>query len=384
MKKIYWLLLALIVITIAGLLLWDRRLETSEGVAIVQRGTIKASINALGRVQPAKQASLSLRSGGTVARILVREGDQVSEGAPLVELEPTEYQHAVEQAKRALKIQEAQMEAALRSPDAAEITIARARLRQATALRLKAQRDNDDILDEPDSESSDEALALESAKLEYEVAQAQFDRTMQGTPDLELQRLQADLEQARAALDQSEDRLAQTRLMAPFGGTVMRVVPRVGENVGGYAPAVVLADLTGLEIHGEIDELDVAMAKVGQEVELTFDAFPGVLVLGKVVHLMPGPDESRGTVVYEAVITYKDGGLVVRPGMGANLTIVTVTAENTLIVPRRAVQKSGRHQVVRLKSGRREEHIIVTTGLSNDSEVEILSGLDEGQIVLLD
>jgi hypothetical protein len=70
--------------------------------------------------------------------------------------------------------------------------------------------------------------------------------------------------------------------------------------------------------------------------------------------------------------------------MGANLTIVTATVDNTLIVPRRAVQKAGRHQVVRVKSGRREEHIIVITGLSNDAEIEILSGLEEGQIVFLD
>jgi hypothetical protein len=70
--------------------------------------------------------------------------------------------------------------------------------------------------------------------------------------------------------------------------------------------------------------------------------------------------------------------------MGANLDIVTVMAEDTLVVPRRAVETVGRHHVVSVKSGRREEHVIVITGLSNDSEIEILSGLTEGQTVLLD
>jgi HlyD family secretion protein len=172
--------------------------------------------------------------------------------------------------------------------------------------------------------------------------------------------------------------------VAPFEATVLRVFARAGENVGGYSPVVVLADLTELEIEAEIDELDVATVVVGQEVELSFDAFPGEVVPGEVTKLMPGPDESRGTVIYGATIAFEETDLRVRPGMGANLTIVTVTAEDTLIVPRRAVQKLGRRSVVRVASGRQEDHIVVTTGLSNESEIEVLSGLEEGQIVLLD
>jgi RND family efflux transporter MFP subunit len=276
------------------------------------------------------------------------------------------------------------LQSALRAPQAAEIALARARMRQATALRLNAQRDYDEIADQPDAESSDEALALEAAKLEYEAAQAQFDLTMGGTPELELLRLAVDLDQARAALERAEAQLADTRLVAPFQGTVMRVIPGEGENIGGYTPALVLADLSVLEIRAEIDELDVAAAAAGQQVELTFDAFPGEVVPGTLTQLMPGPNDSRGTVIYEGMVHYQAPELAVRPGMGANLTIVTLAVENTLLVPRRAVQDIGRHQVVRTKSGRREEPIIVTTGLSNDAEIEILSGLEEGQVVLLD
>jgi len=75
--------------------------------------------------------------------------------------------------------------------------------------------------------------------------------------------------------------------------------------------------------------------------------------------------------------------LAIRPGMGANLRIITTSAEDVLLVPRRAIRSVGRYQVAYVRVGKQTLEVIVTTGLSNDEQVQILSGLEEGQHVLL-
>ena len=358
-------------------------------VATVRRGKINASIDALGRVEPGLQLRLSTRSAGTVRRIHVHDGQQVDKGMLLLELDAQEHRDAVDQAERSVRIRKMQLEEALQAPSGSAIDLASARLRRATAARHNAQKDYDEIANQPDAESSDEALDLEVAKLEYEIAEAEFDRTMEGTPPLELARLRADLEEAEMALRQAKDRLEETRIHAPITGTIMRIDPVVGENVHGFAPVIWLADLSRLEIRAEIDEIDIPSAAEGQPVRIRLDAFPAHILEGEVVRIPPRVSETRGATTYEAIIDLvnldSDGKpLPLRPGMGANLTLITRTVEDTLLVPRRAIRQLGRHEIVHVVEGRHEETVVVTLGLSNDAEVEILSGLEEGQRVLMD
>jgi HlyD family secretion protein len=387
-KRTFWLLaliVAVAAIVVAAVQNWPRlNPQEDESVAAARRGAIDASVSALGRVQPRRQVNLSLRASGPVKAIHTQEGDRVAEGALLLELETPEYEDAVKQAQRSLALREMQLEEALRAPSAAEIALVRARLRQATVARLNTQQEYDEITDEPDAESSDEALALETAKVAYEVAQAEFDRVMEGTSELQIQRLQADLDEARLTLRQAQERLAHTRLVAPFAGTVMYVGPNPGENVGAFGVLMVLADLSAFEISAEIDEIDIPSVAEGQSVEITLDAFPGENLQGEVRRLAPGVSETRGATTYEATIDLQQQELPIRPGMGANLTIITRSVQDALLVPRRAVQQFGRYSVVRVRTGRREEQVVVTTGLSNEADIEILSGLREGQIVVLD
>jgi HlyD family secretion protein len=386
MRKRIGLAIALAVILLAGAGVAYYFLVPKPNVAnqaLVRRGTIQSSVNALGRLQPRRQLALSTRASGTVLRILVQEGQSAEAGALLLELDAREYNDAVAQAERNLQVRQDQLDEALRSPSSADIGLARAHLRQATAARLKAQQDYDKIANKPNAGSSNEALALETAKLEYEVAKGDFDRTLQGPPTTQVDRLRADVQDAELSLRQATEHIETTRLRAPFAGTVMRIDPHVGENVGGFSPLIQFAELSQLEIRAEVDELDVPKVAEGQSVQIRLDAFAGHPLQGRLVRLFPGVSDARGTTTYGAIVSFDTESLAVRPGMGANLTIVTQVAENVLLVPRRAIRQVGRYQVVRILAGGREKEAIVTTGLSNDNEVEILSGLEEGQRILL-
>jgi HlyD family secretion protein len=385
MNRRRWVIVTvLMLVAILVTLVWlFREPPPPENTAVVRRGSLSATVDALGRVEPVRHIRLSTQVSGRVQAIHAQEGDVVAEDALLLQLDIPEHEQAVEQARRSIDIRQQQLERALAAPGAAEIRLASARLRRATVARARAQDEYDEIADEPDAESSDEALNLAVARLEYEIAEAEFDRLMQGTPDLEIARLRLELLQAEHNLRQAERRVEQGRIRAPFGGTVLRVTPRVGENVTGFGPLIELADLQNWRITAQIDELDIAAIAPGQEVEVRLDAFPGELLVGQVEKVLPGLVDTRGATLYEARVSLDAEHLPLRPGMGATLRIKIRTVEDALLVPRRAVQQVGRQQVVTVVEGRRQRRAVVTTGLADADEIEILHGLDEGQVVLL-
>src|SRR4030042_1882574 len=141
--------------------------------ADVRRGDIEATVDVLGRVEPKRQLALSTRLSGEVQQVLVTSGQDVVAGDLLLQLDARESLNAIEQAKRSVEAQRLQLEQALQAPSASDIDLATARLRRATVLRQRAQDDYNEIADQSDAETSDEASDLESAKLAYETHKAE-------------------------------------------------------------------------------------------------------------------------------------------------------------------------------------------------------------------
>jgi HlyD family secretion protein len=381
----------LFIVTILGtivvlLLIWGIRAlvrQPEENSVTVRRGTIQASVEALGRVQPKRQMAVAPGASGTVLRILVQEGQKVEKDQLLMELDDIGYVEDVERAERNLDLRLQQLEEALEAPSASEIAQARARLLSATAWRQDAQEDYNKLADQPDAESSDEALELERAKLEYELADTSFQQVMEGASSLQIGQLRASVQDAEATLAEVRKQLQATSVRAPMTGTIMKVEVQEGGSVSRNNAAMRIANLDALQINADIDELDVPFVSEGQAVEIRLDAFPAQLLEGKIVHLAPGVDETRSTATYPAIVEFDRQELAIRPGMGANLRIITQSAEDVLLVPRRAIRSVGRYQVAYVRVGQQTLEVIVTTGLSNDEQVQVLSGLEEGQNVLL-
>ena len=162
---------------------------------------------------------------------------------------------------------------------------------------------------------------------------------------------------------------------------VMRILPQMRENVQACNALVLLAGLTHLQIVAQIDEIDIASVAERQPVQIRLDAFPTRVLTGTIVSLLPGASEIPGATTHQANIGFDYEALLIRPGMVASLTITAQVVGNALLVPRRAIRRVGRHQVARVITGGRESEVLVITGLSNDLEIEVLSGLREGQMV---
>jgi HlyD family secretion protein len=351
---------------------------------LVRRGTITATVETTGKVHSAGQVELSLPFGGRVKGVAVSVGDQVEAGQLLLELEAPDAERQVREAELNLEIRQLQLDKARAGASSEEIEIAQANLRKAALAKQVAQAAYDEIANEENAETSPEALALQQATIDYQIAQRNYERLVNAPPADELATLEKQLESAQLALERAQAQWEEMQLRAPLAGTVVRVEVGEGEMVSAYRPVVVIADLTSLQIIAEVDEIDVAEVAPGQEVTIRLDAYPGQTLPGTIGSLAPAASPQRSSTVYEAVVEFDAEGLALRLGMGANLKIITLEKEGVLLVPNRAIQPIGRRRVVNVVDGRRIREVEVITGLSNESETEIVEGLAEGQKILIE
>lgn len=380
-----FLLLALVIVTILIAVLVAIRTYTRPRLetVTVHRGPITATVQVVGQVQPVREANLAFKVGGQVKEVKVRAGEVVESGQLLASLLADDLARQVQEAELNLAIRKSQRDALLLGPTAAEIEAARAALRKAIISLNAAQAAYDEIADQPDAATSAEAIQLEVAKQDYQIAKANFEKVVQGPSAAQRDALNKEVELAQLALERARSALVEAELRAPFAGTVLSIGIRPGEMVYGFNPVIRLADLSELQIVAYVDELDVALVAPGQKVSVRFDAFPEEELSGEVVSLAPAATTQRGSTVYEALVRLEEASLPLRVGMNADLTITTLAKENVLLLPSRAIQSVGRRKVVTVLRGDRREEVEVITGLSNQMSVEILSGLSEGDIVLL-
>jgi len=384
MRRLVLLLGLLLLGAAVGIGIWRWRTRLPPHTVVVRRGTITATVQATGTVQPRRQARLSLRTGGTVQEIHVEVGDKVEAGAVLLRLDTADLERAVRQAELALEARRAELQNARLGPDASQVEIARANLRRATVQLQAAQAAYDEVANEPDAATSPEAVALENAKASYEQAKAEFERIVEGPTPEEIARLENQVAAAEVALQEAEARLAQAQLVAPFPGIVLEVTVHEGENVGPGQPLILLADLSTLEIVAEIDEIDIGEVQPGQAVKIRLDAFPGEELRGTVVHVAPAASTERGAGTFLGRVRFEPTDLPLKPGMGATLEITTLEKQGVLLVPNRAVQALGPRKIVKVWRNGRVEEVEVVTGLSNAEVTEIVKGLQEGDVVIVE
>jgi HlyD family secretion protein len=331
-------------------------------------------VSATGVVVPSRWATLSLSMGGVVDEVLVDEGDEVQEGQLLVQLDSTDLELAVAQAEAALATAQATLAQVKASARAEELAVARAGLAaaqahlaklqsgatqeevtagkgamQTAALALQqAQAAYDEVSWMEEIAEMPQALALQQATVEYEIAKAQYATVAGGASAEDIAAAQAEVDGARAsllllsagarpediavveaqvaqaevALAQATSALGDAALMAPFAGTVGAVLVRDGEMVSAGASVVVLGDVGEFKIETtDLNEVDLYLLKLGQTVELTFDALPGRSMRGVVTKIAPMASLEQGGTNYEVTIELDEQDPDLRWGMTAFVDI---------------------------------------------------------------
>jgi HlyD family secretion protein len=218
-----------------------------------------------------------------------------------------------------------------------------------------------------------------------EQRQAALDALKAGPAEKDLAQAEANVAQAEAALAKAKLDRDHAELVAPFSGTVATVDIVAGDTVGGtgQTAAVTLVDDSAFHVDVNISEADVARLKLGQEAEVELDALPGDLLIGTLDYVAPTATTQQNVTTYLARVTLKPTDKLLRTGLSAAVTIVTERRDNVLLVPSGAISETDNGQQVQVKRGDQITAVPIKSGMVGDTLTEVISGLNEGDIVVL-
>ena len=312
-------------------------------VARVTRRDIVSAVKATGVIKPMIGAEVRVgsRASGVVRRLYVRVGDKVQKGQLLAELDVRELS-----ARRAAAV--AALERSQANLNYARADLARKR-------------------------------ALENARV---VAMSELDLAQQACAVAEQQS-----REAQANLEDASTQLGYTRIFAPIAGIVASVSTQEGETVAATFAAptfVTLLDLSRLEVRTYVDETDIGRIRLGQKARFTVDTYGDYPFEGQVTAIYPQAEIRDNVVNYVTVVKFKPpGDRILRPEMTTTVRIELARHENALALPARAVHREGGKQFVLCRHGDTIEQRWVGTGIRDDTYLEIVSGLREGDEVLV-
>jgi HlyD family secretion protein len=231
-----------------------------------------------------------------------------------------------------------------------------------------------------------DVAGLSAANAQLVSAQVQLDRLINGPTDLDLQIATINLDAARTRLAQAQAALSRGEIVAPFDGVIARSNLVLGEAPPTNQPAFELIDTTAYFVDVSVDETDIVQLQVGQEVTLRFDALPETRVEGVVTRVAQTPTRQGQLVTYLVRVELSPTLEPVRAGMTATTTIVVNQLTDALVVPNRFIRidrtTGGAFVTIEPQPGVFEE-IPVTLGVRNETESQIISGLEAGQRVVL-
>lgn len=225
---------------------------------------------------------------------------------------------------------------------------------------------------------------ISSQKLVVKRIQNELALKLAGASAEEIAAQEAKLEQAQANVSLYRAQIAKTRTYSPIAGTVTKQDARVGEIVAANSPLVTVLSQNRLEIEIFLPEADVAKVKVGNSVRITLDAYGDDVVFeGRVAMIDPAETVIEGVSTYKTTIHFLAEDERVKPGMTANADILTDRRDGVLYIPQRSVAvRDGTRYVSVYKSGATEERMVQTGLRGSDGNVEIISGLSEGEKIL--
>ena len=237
---------------------------------------------------------------------------------------------------------------------------------------------------------------IASAKEQLTQARAAFAAAQAGTAQNVIKQHQVG--EARAAVRQSDAALTVSRaqydkayIRSPIAGTVLQLAQQEGETIaaGLSAPTlIIVADLNRLQVDAYVDETDIGQVRLGQPVSVTVDAYPKRSFSGRVVKIASGATMQQNVVTYDVTVALDNPGHLLKPDMTATANITVTRRDHVLTVPVDAVKLGAKGATVTVMRNGRDgkptfEVVNVQAGISDGERTEILSGLQEGDTVVL-
>jgi len=365
-------------------------------------------VSGTGKIRPEVEVKISANVSARITKLHAEEGDRVKKGQVLVELDRTRYEAALAQAEAGYRSAQANVRLAKANMDKAQAELQR--MQELYEKNLASPRD------------------LETARTNYAVAKAQYEAA------------QDQAEQGKALVEQARDDLSKTTIVSPMDGVVTKVNKEEGEIALGSMfqedVIMVVGDLSKMEVVAEVDENDVVLVSLGDKAKIEVDAIPDTSFNGHVSEIAHsaitrGLGTQEEVTNFEVKVAIDDKVSKLRPGMSATVDIQTDTSHAVLNIPIQAVtarnleeekarqannekKKKGQAEVAndnltdegsekkdartRLGTGKKKDELTevvfvvengvakmvpVKTGISDETHIAIVSGLKEGQEIVI-
>lgn len=395
-KKTLYILLTLVVIAIIALIAAKKSGAFGKSgnfkqveVAKLERATIIETVAATGKIQPEIEVKLSSEVSGEIIDLPIKEGQDVKKGDLLVKINPDLVQAAVSQSRAALQNSRAGLTQAEASLNQAKLTFERNKPLYEKGVISKAD--------------------FERAEADYQIAQANQQSAFYN------------VQSVAAQVKQATDNLGRTSIFAPRDGTISMLNVELGERVVGTAQMagteiVRVANLQNMEVEVDVNENDIVKIQIGDSTIVEVDAYLKKKFSGIVTEIA---NSAQATLTADQVTNFKVKVRILeesyqdllegrkasyspfRPGMTATVDVITKKRENILAAPISAIvvktdtsstrsakpktttsATTQKFECVFIKSGGEAKLNVVTTGIQDDSKIEILTGLEEGDEII--
>lgn len=357
-------------------------------LAKVEKGDLAKSVVATGKIEPITKVEVKSKASGIVQSLLVDYGDTVKKGQILAELDKQQILAQVNQTK-------ASLEAAEAAARAAEADLERAKY-DAEGPDIPMLKRAYDRAQQMAKDGVVSASALDDAQKNYELAvnKQQLGKANAISAAAKLRQAQAQVSQAKAQLAEREEEYRNSTIVSPLDGVVLSRDVENGTAVssilvlGSSATLVMtLGDTREVYVKGKVDESDIGKVSLQQPARIKVESYKDRTFSGKVTKISPMGVEKDNVTTFEVRVSIDNAKGELKSQMTANAEIVLDEHKGVLMIPEASlIYDKDRKASVEIpdpngKDGKKK--IPVTVGISNGSKTELLSGLKEGQQVVL-
>jgi HlyD family secretion protein len=382
--------LCLVLLIAGGLIAATRggtKIEASK-LQKVEKGDLAKSVVATGKVTPITKVEVKSKASGIVKKLLVDSGDKVKKGQLLAQLDKEEIEAQVEQSRAAVQAAEASL-----SSSEADFERAKVDAEGPDVPLLKRAYERAIGMAKEGVVSTS---ALEDAQKNYELAlnKQNVSKAQVTVLKAKIAQSQGQLAQDRANLKQLEEQLSYTDIESPIDGVVLSRDVEMGDAVssilvlGSSATLVMtLGDTSSVYVKGKVDESDIGRVYLGQPARIKVESFKDKTFNGVVTKISPMGVEKDNVTTFEVRVSINNPGGELKAEMTANAEIILEEHKNVLQIPEGAIiydkDKKASVEIPDTSAKDGKKKIAVNIGISNGAKTELLSGLKEGDQVVL-
>lgn len=356
-------------------------------IQIVKRGSIRETLSISGNIKSENEISVVAKVGGRAKDIYLQEGDLVKKGQLLIKLEDEEIQSQLSQVRAAYNLARTQLQLAQtgarpqekkQAESAVDMAKAGRDMAEASYLRMKNLYETKAI----------SRQQFEQVETQYKVAVAQLEGALQqqsvvneGARKENKEAAEAQVAQAKAAVEYVETMLKNTSIFAPADGVIFMKMIDKGEMASPGYPLLILVDNNNLYLEAQIGEKDFEKVKINQAIKFQVDAIPSRTFSGKVIKVNPVITEFSRS--FKLKIRIEDNDKSIKSGMFARGEVITREKKEAVIVPMECIKKVGEKNIVFTIENERAKKNEIKIGIINDTMVEVLEGIREGEEIIV-